>query len=348
MTEFYENVELPASFGGVDAVFRAAKGSLSKNKIKKKFESVDAYTLHKPLRKNFRRNRVIVYSVDQQWQADLVDMTHLQRHNNGYRYILTCIDILSKYAWGIPLKEKTGNAIVTAFQKIFQERKPQSLQTDRGTEFTNRKFQTFLKDNNVRFFTTFNTTKASVCERLNRTIKTKMWKYFTSKNTFKYIDVMDGIMKSYNATYHSSIKRAPNEVNKENERDVWFALYGELEYLKKTPCQLKEGDVVRVSKAKLTFEKGYESNWTEEIFVVTKCEQRLQLPVYRIKDLLGEPIQGTFYIEELQKVQPKELFPIEKILDKRFRKKRLEYLIKYKGYPPKFNQWLPSTNLFSL
>ena len=101
MTEFYENVELPASFGGVDAVFRAAKGSLSKNKIKKKFESVDAYTLHKPLRKNFRRNRVIVYSVDQQWQADLVDMTHLQRHNNGYRYILTCIDILSKYAWAL-------------------------------------------------------------------------------------------------------------------------------------------------------------------------------------------------------------------------------------------------------
>ena len=107
------------------------------------------------------------------------------------------------------------------------------------------------------------------------------------------------------------------------------------------------GDTVRVSKHKLTFEKGYETNWTEELFIVTECIPR-DPPVYRIKDLLNEPIQGTFYAQELQRVQPKNEYAIEKILRKRKRKGKLEYEVKYKGYPSKFNQWIPVSRLIEL
>jgi hypothetical protein len=346
MKEKYQDPSHPGSFGGVDALFRASRGKISRKVIQSWLKGVDAYTLHKPVSRNFPTNRVIVHAIDQQWQADLVDLSSLQKYNQGFRYLLTCIDILSKYAWAIPLKTKQGEDIVNAFKIIFQERKPKSLQTDQGTEFKNVKFQSFLKRNNVRFFTTFNSTKASIVERFNRTLKTKMWKYFTNNHTYRYIDVLDKMLQSYNHTYHSSIKRTPAEVNIDNERDVWFTLYGDT---KPSPpeCTFQVGDVVRVSKHKLMFEKGYETNWSEELFIVTECIRRIP-PVYRIKDLLDENIQGTFYAQELQKVSVKEEFTVEKILKKRTRKGQVEYFVKYRGYPNKFNQWIPSSNVFAL
>ncbi|CAL1267321.1 unnamed protein product [Larinioides sclopetarius] len=131
-----------------------------------------------------------------------------------------------------------------------------------------------------------------------------MFMYFTFKNTHNYIDVLDQLVYSYNHTYHSSIKRAPVEVNTGNEQDMWLALYENTKSAKRKPCAFKEGDTVRISKAKLTFEKGYETNWTEELFTVSECVKRAPL-VYRVKDLLGENIQGTFYAQELQKAEKK-------------------------------------------
>lgn len=342
MEETYQNPEHVASFGGVDALYRAAHKKIKKKDIKQWLESVDAYTLHKPIRRKFKTNRVIVYNIDQQWQADLVDVTNLQKFNGGHRYILTCIDILSKYAWAIPLKQKRGEDITQAFKTIFQERKPKSLQTDRGKEFTNFRFQKFLKENDVRFFTSFNETKASVVERFNRTLKTKMWKYFTAKNTYNYVSVLQKLLSSYNNTYHSSIKISPIDVNKENESDVWFTLYGNLSPPSK--CSYQVGDIVRISKHKLTFEKGYTSNWSEELFKITECVKRSPA-VYRITDLLGESIEGSFYPQEIQKVKLKDTFPIEKIMKKRYKKGHMEYYVKYQGYSEKFNQWIPSTSL---
>lgn len=347
MIEAYQDPSREGSYGGVNALYHAGRRKVPKKIIRKWLEGVDAYTLHKPVRKKFPTNRVIVYSIDQQWQTDLVDLNSLKKYNKGFRYILTCIDILSKYAWAIPLKNKRGEDIVKAFQIIFANRIPRDLQSDAGKEYTNSKFQSFLKEKGVRFFTTYNSTKASVIERFNRTLKTKMWKYFTNNNTYNYLNVLDKLMESYNKTYHSSIKKAPSEVNSNNESEVWFNLYGNMENVKRKPCLFKVGDTVRVSKYKLTFEKGYESNWSEELFIVTECIQR-DPPVYRIKDLLGEPIQGTFYREELQKVRPKEEFSIEKIIKKRKRNRRIDYFVKFKGYPQKFNQWISSDDLFSL
>ena len=99
--------------------------------------------------------------------------------------------------------------------------------TDKGMEFMNRKFQTFLKKHHIRFFTTYNETKASIVERFNRTLKTKMWKYFTANNTLKYVDILQKLVKSYNHSRHRSIGMRPVDVNKNNEKIVWQTLYGE-------------------------------------------------------------------------------------------------------------------------
>ncbi|GBL99964.1 hypothetical protein AVEN_201548-1 [Araneus ventricosus] len=144
---------------------------------------------------------------------------------------------------------------------------------------------------------------------------------------------------------HRTLGRKTIEVNSENEREVWFTLYG-----KKSPpstCVLNVEDIVRISKKKFTFEKGYETNFSEELFVVSEYVKRSP-SVYRIKDLLGEPVLGTFYLQELQKVKLKESFPVEKILKKRTKKKRLEYFVKFKEYPNKFNQWITASNISAI
>ena len=170
------------------------------------------------MRYRFKRNRVVVARIDDEWETDLVIIDLLSKHNNGYRYILTVIDVLSKFAWIEPMKTKTGESLVEAFSRIIKKgRTPGMFHTDKGTEFTNEQFQKLLKEHNIRFFTTHNETKASIVERFNRTLKGKMWKYFTANNTLKYIDILQKLVKSYNSSRHRSIGMRPVDVNKKTK-----------------------------------------------------------------------------------------------------------------------------------
>ena len=155
----------------------------------------DAYTLHKPVRQNFKRNHVLVGGIDEQWQMDLADMQSLKKYNDGYRYLLVCIDVFSKYAWVIPLKTKTGLALVEAFKGILSlGRKPEKILTDPGTEFFNKHFLALMSSEEIHLYNTFNETNASIVDRLICTLKTKMWRYFTAKRTLRYIDMLSDLI----------------------------------------------------------------------------------------------------------------------------------------------------------
>ena len=232
LTSIYLDPSQPLSFGGLDAVYRAVKvrgkNKISRKQVREWLSQQDVYTLHKPARRRYKRSRVIVPGIDAQFQADLVDLQNLSRYNKGYKYLLTCIDIFSKYAFVLPLKTKQGQELVKAFQKILSTgRKPTKLQTDQGTEFLNRVFQKFLRDNNIDFFTVNSGLKASVVERFNRTFKNNMYKYLTAKNTLTYINVLPQLASSYNNIYHRSIKMKPSQVTITNEAQVWDSLYGD-------------------------------------------------------------------------------------------------------------------------
>ena len=166
LEKLYCDVDRPSALGGVQKLYRAARQrGITRSKVVRWLQEQPGYTLHRPARITFRRNRVFVNGIDQQWQADLADVQKLSRWNRGYKYLLTCIDVLYKYAWVVPLKTKTGSSLVAAFKKIFQQGcQPEALQTDAGTEFKNRPFQTFLKSQKVRHFVTYNETKAQIVE----------------------------------------------------------------------------------------------------------------------------------------------------------------------------------------
>ena len=292
--------------------------------------------LHKPKRKNFPRRKIIVNHIDEIFAADLVEMQKFAKLNKGYRYLLTCIDIFSKYSWVIPLKDKKGINVKNALQKIFIQRSPKFLWTDRGTEFYNKQVQDLLNENNIKLYSTNNSEmKSSVIERFNRTFKNMMYKKFTENNNTIFYNIIDDLVNEYNNKYHSTIKMSPIEGSKKiNEKKI-RNIYN----LKKTtkPGKFKIGDRVRLSLEKNIFEKSYETNWTEEIFEIYDIKYS-NVPYYYLKDLNGEKIHGSFYEQELQKTNFKkdDLYIIEKVLktsnDKAY--------VKWRNYDSSFNSWV--------
>lgn len=341
---YYYDTTKPGAYGGVAPLAKATAKPV--REVKKWLSSQDTYTLHKPVRSQFKRRSVIVGGKDHQWQADLVDLSRLKKQNKDFTYLLTCIDVLSKYAWVVPLKNKTGDSLIRAFQSILKQgRCPKSLQTDKGTEFVNRKFQTFLKQQGIHFFTTHNEeTKASIVERFNRTLKTKMWRYFTKHNTHSYLPIIQHLVHAYNHSYHRSIKRTPSSVTATNQEQVWRTLYDHHHDDIKRP-KFRVGDRVRISQVRHKLRKGYLANWSEELFTVHSVKKGIP-NVYIVMDDNGDALQGTFYEQELQKVSDKTWYRIEQVMKERKHKGRKQYLVKWFGYPHSFDSWVSDLGVY--
>ena len=349
----YYNPKDPGSFGSVDKLLARAKElgvKTNRHKIQEWLEDQDAYTLHKQYRKHYPRNPIVVGAIDKQWQADLADMSSLAKDNDGYKFLLTVIDCFSKFAWAIPIKNKSGASLLDAFKLLFEKahpRKPNRLQTDKGKEFVNKQVQDFLKENAIHHFSSESDQKAAMVERFNRTLKNRMWKFFTANNTYRYLDVLDDLLFAYNHTKHRTIGMPPADVKVEHEEELWKRMYPNYGDASTVAKKAKLGDPIRLSRAKQTFERGYVPNWTEEIFKISGLSKGANKMVYKVRDWLGEPIQGVFYPEEVQRVvrQPDKKFAIEKILKKKKVGRALTYLVKWQGLPEKFNSWVSAKDV---
>ena len=141
-------------------------------------------------------------------------MQLLSKFNKGYRFLLCIIDIFSKYAWIVPLKDKKGVSIVDAFQKILDNlnRKPNKIWVDKGSEFHNISLKKWLKGNDVEIYSIHNKGKSAAAEKFIRTLKTKIYKYMTSVSKNVYINKLDDIVGEYNNTYYRTIKMKPVDV----------------------------------------------------------------------------------------------------------------------------------------
>ena len=265
--------------------------------IAKDSSSILANELHKTIIKKSDKRKVYSQFKDNIWGVDLADMQSLSKKNKGIKYLSCAIDLYSKYAFVVPLKDKKGISIANAFNKIIKQynRKPNKIWVDQGSEFYNNNFKKWLSDNNIIMYSTYNEGKSVAAERFIRTLKNKLYKHMTATGKNVYYDVLDDVVNEYNNTKHSTIKMKLIDVGN-NIKRVYIDEHNEKR------SRFKVGDRVRISKFKNIFAKGYTPNWSTEIFIVNKINDAVPY-TYNLKDLNDKEIIGSFYDRELQKTK---------------------------------------------
>ena len=275
-------------------------------KIKDFLQQYPLHSVNKRITKKiFPRRRTIARYKDELWQADLIEYTtgKFPYHNRGYKYILLVIDVFSKVIYVEALKRKTGDQTADAMDRILQRAEsPTMLVTDGGREFFNKYFFKVMYTNNINHFQTPTRTKwkAAVAERANRTIKTRIDRWMQKTGRLDWVSIYQEIVENYNKTPHSTHKMAPLDVTSENRKEVYQRLYPNS--MITIECRLKVGDKVRKIREKKQFEKGYTSNWSEEIYTIAAVRQKHAVCWYKLKDATDSELDGVWYYYELNLV----------------------------------------------
>ena len=177
----------------------------TKSAISAWLTSIDSYSVSKTPRRRFKTPKVVVTHLHEQLEIDLTSVENLSKSNDGVRFLLFAIDVFSRYLWVKPLKDKKGKTILTALRAILDGIKLSKIRSDKGSEFVNAPVKNYLKKKGIYFFTTNNPVKASLVERVQRTFKQRLFRYFRNKRNDRYIDDLQKLVNNYNLTPHSSL-----------------------------------------------------------------------------------------------------------------------------------------------
>ena len=331
LKKIYYDTQNPACFGSIVALLREANKveKVTRKQVVEFLAKQRTYTLHKQRRKKFKRNVIKSAGIDTDWQLDLADMSMLKKENDC-TFLLICVDVYSRFARVVPLKNKTAAHVASAMSSI--EKMPWSVTTDAGKEFTGKAFQQFLYANDINHkLATSPDVKASIAERYIRTLKGRLWKFMTAYNTKRYIDVLPMIVTSINNSYHRAIKAVPASITRQNQHKV----------VKTSPTKprFNVGDKVRISIEKGIMTKGYKPNYSEEVFTVSKILHR-HPATYTLSDAV-EQITGIFYDEELVLVLPGSKVQPIKVLRSERRGAELWHLIEIRNR----KKWITNSEL---
>ena len=353
-----------------DFIKRMKLQGYSKDKVKEAINNEDAYVLNKPSQNKFTRRTIVLNHKNETWCADLADVSNEEKENNGTRFLLIVIDGMSKFAWVKPLKTKKPEDVKKSLNEIItsSKQKPINLWTDDGLEFTAKIMKDYYEKQGINWYSTATSGKAIFAERFIRTLRMRLSRLADSRGNHKYIDVLQDIVANYNNTVHSTTKIKPalfKESDEEIARQRMAALAknkdssatsGTKEETVRKP-KFKPGDYVRMQNTRGVFQK--ESNterWSRQIFKVKSYE--LTSPItYGLEDLKGEEVKGKLYEKELMKTiyDPNANFAYEIVKDKNGKpitemrkegRKNIRFvLVRWLGYPDKFNEYKKESEL---
>ena len=307
------------------------------------------YTLHRRGIENFPHNRVYTKFIGDIVSVDLAELPAFKDKNDGYRYIFCFIDCFSKKAYAEPMKDKYAETALKAFKKILSkiDYKIHNLSVDNGSEFL-KPFSTFCKQNKINLYQVEGSKKSSIVERFILSLKQRLFRHIRLIGVHRWVDILQDTLKSYNESYHRSIRMKPNQVSDKNSHQVYKTLFPGRRV--KYPKKFRIGDTVRILKTinRMT-QKAYEGRWSLSVYRVKKIKYPIRgsYPMYQLEIAYDKQNFGNywFYGKQLQKVDEKTFadkdteYELEVL--KRSGKKALIKWLDYDGKP----EWIHASKL---
>jgi hypothetical protein len=353
--------------------------NLKLSKVEKVLSRIEAYTLFRKPGEKRNNIKIIPSGVYSFFQMDLMDLKSLQKENDGTIYILVGICIMSRYVFVAPLKDKKQDTVFQQIKKILEVIKGQSyhvrtISFDLGHEFRSSLLIDYMGKDHTYIHYGATKNKAFFVERVQKTIKSLIFKYLHFNDTKRYIDVLNQIIYNYNNTIHSSINMSPQEALKTDPVKLWYKLYlkkeiklvlksekksesndGEISEIKPKysyaeSYKFNRGDYVRLSIHDYSFKRSFDANFTQEIYVIHDLYRIRGKPYYILKDLNNETLTGMAAPNELTKViyDATQMFKIESIIKKRIINNEIYFLCKFFGYGNKFNKLIKKADIENL
>ena len=310
----YNDIGQPYALSSPRKLYEEArKEGIAASDVLNYINSQDSYTLHKPTRLRFPRNKIVIGSPRKTIVSDLADLSKLAHYNDGVKYLMLNMDGFSRLLKVYPLKNKKGKTTAETLQRSLNDvdfNGATHILTDRGSEYTSKHAKNVYKQMNITQYSTHNTVfKTSLVERLIRTLKEKIFRYLTHTNSKRYIDVLPKLVDSYNKSRHRSLNASPFDVHFNYDRTAIRALFQHIYRSDKNTASTKKsiiplGSLVRITtdRREFVFRKSYEEVNSREKFIVDRIDLSQQYPIYYLKDLHGVEICGIFYREELIRV----------------------------------------------
>ena len=362
LSRIYTNPSSSACFSGVESLFKEARKHskhVTRKLVRDFLSNQRTYTLHKRIVRKYKHLPTLASGLHTHWQADLCDMQKIARYNDKNSYIFVCIDTLSRQIFATPIKRKTAEEMIEGFKEIFKKSvyMPWMILSDEGKEFTAASVQDFFKSKGIQHFMMYTSPQfhAGMVERANRTLKERLYRYFTETNSCRWVDVLQKIVNAINHSVNTGIGMRPADVTFANCNELRTRL-AEKAGLVPKEAKFDVGDIVRIEKNKHVFTKGYLPNFTKELFIVSRVQVRKSsAPVtYRLTNSDGDQLKGWFYAQDLCRVGPhladderKTTYPVEEILKSRVNSAGItQHYVKWLGYGSEHNSWVDEAHLY--
>jgi hypothetical protein len=352
LKNYYSSPGHPILFAGIENIYQYYRKLIPKNEIENFLSSLNTYTEHKEFHKG-QRNPSYSHFKRYQFQCDLVDIQHLADQNDGVRYIFTCIDTFTRFAFARLLRSKDSRSVLLAFKSILSEAgtHPIYLVMDRGTEFYNKEFELFCKRAGIKFYSPDASIHGAFIERFNRTLQDIIYKYMTENQTKRFIstirngeniELMPLFLQTYNSRKHRMTGFSP--ILAENNSSVHYLIrLRQKEYqdkIKPKKVKYRIGAVVRVSKLKGKFDRGYQERAKGELFRIHDIKTNMGIPMYILSNYRGtEIIKGAFYAFEITPFTG-EVYRVEKVLKRRRWRGKNQLFVKWADFGDEYNQWI--------
>lgn len=325
-------------FTGKNKLYERLDKKFTHQEIKDFLDDQKTYQLHKQPVKKFQN--IIIDDLNEQWQADLIDLTNFGKYNKGLKWVLNVVDLFSRFAYIIALPNKQNKTVADGFEEILKtaDKKPKRVQSDNGKEFKSSEWKSLLEKNGIHpiYSPQYSPWTNGAVERFNQTLKRMMFKYFTTFDTLTWFDVLQDFVENYNSSHHSSLpfNYSPQEINEDNKKKVLKHLY-ESKYDPSITNERKFeiGDEVRLLAEKTPFEKSYTENYTQETFTIVSYEPGqlgLFYDSYGLKNEKGEKIRKRYIYSDLIPVKANKTAKATKRITKVNRKDVVDTIAKAK------------------